>query len=365
MGPGRRRAELAEGWGRDGRRLGERRGAARARLGWVGEHTGAGPGLCRGTGRGRPAGRVPRPVRARRPGADLPGRELARPAAAGHAGPDRRGGRTRNGGPGWSAPGVAGSSCPARPATTLAEHLVGAAPGQVAGVRLDHGQPVQAGLRRAGRTARPERHRHRRRQLPDRPLRAAGHRRAARLRAAHDPAPTWTRAWPRDAGPRRLDERIALVSLSHVAYRSGALADMAAITGLVHEAGALALWDLCHSVGAVPVGARRLRRRPGRRLHLQVPERRARRARVPLRAPRAAAASCASRSGAGSASATSSRWARATTRRRASSEFATGTPQIIGTVAVEEGARLLGEAGIGPAARQGHRADQLPDRAGR
>ena len=50
-----------------------------------------------------------------------------------------------------------------------------------------------------------------------------------------------------------VDEDTALVSLSHVAYRSGALADMAAITQIAHQAGALMLWDLCHSVGAVPV----------------------------------------------------------------------------------------------------------------
>src|SRR5260370_20682916 len=50
-----------------------------------------------------------------------------------------------------------------------------------------------------------------------------------------------------------VDEDTALVSLSHVAYRSGARADMAAITELAHQAGALMLWDLCHSAGAVPV----------------------------------------------------------------------------------------------------------------
>ena len=47
--------------------------------------------------------------------------------------------------------------------------------------------------------------------------------------------------------------RTALVTFSHVNYRSAAIADMAAINELAHDAGALALWDLSHSAGSVPV----------------------------------------------------------------------------------------------------------------
>ena len=50
-----------------------------------------------------------------------------------------------------------------------------------------------------------------------------------------------------------LDDDVGLVSLSHVAYKSAAIADVAAITDAAHSAGALVLADLCHSVGAVAV----------------------------------------------------------------------------------------------------------------
>jgi len=50
-----------------------------------------------------------------------------------------------------------------------------------------------------------------------------------------------------------LDDDVALLSLTHVDFRSGAMFDMAAVTAAAHDAGAVMLWDLCHSTGAVPV----------------------------------------------------------------------------------------------------------------
>jgi len=59
-----------------------------------------------------------------------------------------------------------------------------------------------------------------------------------------------------DVTPERvaavLSERTAVVVLSAIGYRSGYLAELPAITALVHDADALMLWDVCHSAGVLP-----------------------------------------------------------------------------------------------------------------
>ncbi len=50
-----------------------------------------------------------------------------------------------------------------------------------------------------------------------------------------------------------IDNNTALVTLSHVTFKSGYLYDMAALTTLAHSYGAMVIWDLSHSAGAVPV----------------------------------------------------------------------------------------------------------------
>jgi kynureninase len=50
-----------------------------------------------------------------------------------------------------------------------------------------------------------------------------------------------------------IDEKVAVILVNHANYKSGELRDMAALTRKAHEAGALIVWDLCHTAGALTV----------------------------------------------------------------------------------------------------------------
>jgi len=138
---------------------------------------------------------------------------------------------------------------------------------------------------------------------------------------------------------------VALVCLSHVDYRTGALEDLAGVTAAAHEAGALALWDLSHSAGAVPVGLgaagadlavgctyKYLNAGPGAPAFLYVRFELQERLRSPI-------------------------WGWFAQREQFAmgteydpvagiGRFQAGTPSVLGLAAVEAGARLLAEAGI-------------------
>jgi kynureninase len=56
-----------------------------------------------------------------------------------------------------------------------------------------------------------------------------------------------------DEIPAQVDDRLAVLMLTHVNYRTGRMHDMAGLTRAAHAAGALVVWDLAHSAGAVPL----------------------------------------------------------------------------------------------------------------
>jgi kynureninase len=149
---------------------------------------------------------------------------------------------------------------------------------------------------------------------------------------------------------KALDEGVALVCLSHVSYRSGALADMKGITRAVHARGGLVLWDLCHSVGVVPIdltdaGAdlavgctyKYLNGGPGAPAFLYVRQELQERLRQPI----------------WGWFGQQDQFEMASTYRpvQGIGAFQAGTPSILGALAVAEGVRVVAEAGM-PAVRE-------------
>jgi len=137
----------------------------------------------------------------------------------------------------------------------------------------------------------------------------------------------------------------ALVTFSHVSYRSGHVADMAAINAVVRDAGALMLWDLSHSAGAVPLSLdgdhaelavgctyKYLNGGPGAPAYMYVRRDLQARLRQPIwgwlgrREPFEMAPGFEAAEG--------------------MRGFLSGTPPILSLAAVDEGVRLIAEAGI-------------------
>jgi len=144
----------------------------------------------------------------------------------------------------------------------------------------------------------------------------------------------------RDAIIDALDEDVAVLLLTHVHYRSAAMFDMAAITRAAQDKGALVLWDLSHSAGAVPVdlngagadlavgcGYKYLNGGPGAPAFLFVAERH----QAALRSPLSGWMGHAAPFDFGDDYAPGAGIAR----------FLCGTPPILGLVALEEGVDLM------------------------
>ena len=142
-----------------------------------------------------------------------------------------------------------------------------------------------------------------------------------------------------------LGDRTAVVVLSQVDYRSGTLLDLPALTSAVHAAGAVVIWDLCHSAGVVPIELdtagvdfavgctyKYVNAGPGAPAYVYVAERHLAAAAQPITGWWSAA----------DLFAMSDTYEASPTIRR----MLSGTPSVAGIVAVQEGVRLIAEAGI-------------------
>lgn len=147
---------------------------------------------------------------------------------------------------------------------------------------------------------------------------------------------------PADRIVEAIDADVAVVLLTHVHYKTARKLDMAAITAAAHAAGALTLWDLSHSVGAVPVdlngahadlavgcGYKYLNGGPGAPAFLFVAERHQARLRSPLSGWMGHSAPFAFGDGYDPAPGIA--------------RFLCGTPPILGLAALEEGLALFDE----------------------
>jgi kynureninase len=148
-----------------------------------------------------------------------------------------------------------------------------------------------------------------------------------------------------DALAAVLGERTAVVVLSHVDYRSAAILDVAGITAQVHAAGGLVVWDLCHSAGVLPLALdaddvdfavsctyKYLNAGPGAPAFLYVAARHLSTVTQPVPGWWSAA----------DLFAMADTYTAATDIRR----MLSGTPNVMGIMAVREGVRLVGEAGL-------------------
>ncbi len=142
-----------------------------------------------------------------------------------------------------------------------------------------------------------------------------------------------------------LSDSTALVVLSQVDYRSGYLADLAPITAAVHAAGAVVVWDLSHSAGVVPISLdahevdfavgctyKYLNAGPGAPAYLYVAQRHLDAVEQPV----------PGWFGAADVFAMAGRYAPAADAR----QMLSGTPNVLGIVAVEEGLKLIEQAGV-------------------